>query len=51
MKKPAETKKFEVKSATDFSAEVKVEGNFKMKLKSLAVAAALGAVVYSASLP
>lgn len=51
MKKFAETKKFEVKSAPIFSTEAEVEGYFKMKLKSLAVAAALGAVPYSASLP
>lgn len=51
MKKSAETKEVEVKSAANFSAESEVEGHFKMKLKSLAVAAALGAVVYSASLP
>ena len=51
MKKSAETKQFEVKSAANFSAEAEVEGHFKMKLKSLAVAAALGAVLYSASLP
>ena len=51
MKKSAETKQFEVKSAANFSAEAEVEGYFKMKLKSLAVAAALGAVLYSASLP
>ena len=51
MKKSAETKQFEVKSAANFSAEAEVEDYFKMKLKSLAVAAALGAVLYSASLP
>ena len=48
MKKSAETKEVEVKSAANFSAESEMEGHFKMKLKSLAVAAALGAVVYSA---
>ena len=51
MNKTAKPKQVEVKSEADFSAKVKVEGNFQMKLKSLTVAAALGAVVYSASLP
>ena len=51
MNKTAKPKHVEVKSEADFSAKVKVEGNFQMKLKSLTVAAALGAVVYSASLP
>lgn len=51
MNKTAKPKQAKVRSEVDFSAKVKVEGNFQMKLKSLAVAAALGAVVYSASLP
>jgi hypothetical protein len=51
MNKTAKPKQVEAKSKADFSPKVKVEGNFQMKLKSLTVAAALGAVVYSASLP
>ncbi|MBQ0933605.1 hypothetical protein [Ideonella alba] len=51
MNKTAKPKQVEVKSEADFSAKVKVDGNFQMKLKSLTIAAALGAVVYSASLP
>lgn len=38
MNKTAKTKQVEVKSKADFSAKVKVEGNFQMKLKSLTVA-------------